>query len=89
MDTSLISTVVLIAALGAADPESSRRSIFENPGDATPRGKIDELVFGQLQQLGIPPARLCSDSVFVRRVYLDAIGTLPTAEEAKEFLADR
>jgi hypothetical protein len=89
METSLISTVVLIAALGAADPESPRRSIYENPGDATPRGKIDELVFGQLQQLGIPPARLCSDSVFVRRVYLDAIGTLPTADEAKEFLADR
>ena len=29
--------------------------------------------------MGIQPAKLCSDAVFVRRVYLDVIGTLPTA----------
>jgi hypothetical protein len=39
--------------------------------------------------LGIQPARLCSDGVFVRRVYLDVIGTLPTSQEASQFLADR
>ncbi len=32
-----------------------------------------------MQELNIQPARLCSDAVFVRRVYLDTIGTLPTA----------
>ena len=31
---------------------------------------------------------LCSDAVFVRRAYLDIIGTLPTAEEAKKFIED-
>ena len=31
---------------------------------------------------------LCSDAVFVRRVYLDVIGTLPTAKEAREFIQD-
>ena len=31
---------------------------------------------------------LCSDAVFVRRVYLDVIGTLPTAKEASEFIQD-
>jgi len=89
METTLISTVVLIAALAATDPEPTRQSIYESPADPTPRGKIDELVFGQLKQLGIAPARLCSDGVFVRRVYLDVIGTLPSAEEAKAFLEDR
>ncbi len=29
---------------------------------------------------------MCSDAVFLRRVYLDTIGTLPTAAEAREFL---
>nr|MCU0876066.1 DUF1549 domain-containing protein [Pirellulaceae bacterium] len=31
---------------------------------------------------------MCSDGVFVRRAYLDVIGTLPTAEEAAQFWED-
>jgi hypothetical protein len=81
--------VVLMAALGAAGPEPERQSIFERPGDPAPQGQIDELVFGRLKQLGIAPAGLCTDAVFVRRIYLDVIGTLPTAEEAKQFLDDQ
>jgi hypothetical protein len=46
------------------------------------------LVFGRLSHLGIRPAYLCSDSVFVRRAYLDVIGTLPTSQEAQGFLSD-
>jgi hypothetical protein len=52
-------------------------------------GKIDKLVFARLKALGLQPSPLCSDAVFVRRVYLDVIGTLPTAAEAREFLLDR
>ncbi len=55
---------------------------------AFPPGKIDELVFGKLAEKGITPAAVCSDAVFLRRVYLDAIGTLPTANEARAFLKD-
>ena len=51
-------------------------------------GQIDSLVFGKLTQLHIAPANLCSDAVFVRRVYLDVIGTLPTAAEAAGFISD-
>jgi len=50
--------------------------------------KVDELVFANLKKLGIPPADLCTDHVFLRRVYLDTIGTLPTPSEARAFLAD-
>ena len=59
-------------------------------GDTEPiaRGQIDELVLGRLKQLGITPARVCSDGVFVRRVFLDVIGTLPTADESRQFLQD-
>lgn len=49
---------------------------------------IDKHVHEQLRALGIPPSPKSSDSVFVRRVYLDTVGTLPTAEEASRFLND-
>jgi len=50
--------------------------------------KIDELVFAKLQKIGIPPSELCSDQEFIRRAYLDVIGTLPTPDEARAFLSD-
>lgn len=61
-----------------------------HPGlDAAARGKIDEIVFPQLAKAGAVPAALSADNVFLRRVYLDAIGTLPTAQEAAAFLASK
>lgn len=52
------------------------------------KGRIDELLSDRWKQLGIQPANLCSDGVFVRQVYLDVTGTLPTAREARQFLQD-
>jgi hypothetical protein len=49
---------------------------------------VDELVYEKLRQLQYEPAELCSDTDFVRRVYLDVIGILPTIEEQEAFLSD-
>ena len=49
---------------------------------------IDGLVWDKLARLGIAPSGLADDAEFLRRVYLDTIGTLPTPEEANAFLAD-
>jgi hypothetical protein len=49
---------------------------------------VDELVYRKLKQLQFEPGELCNDSEFVRRVHLDVIGTLPTVETVREFLAD-
>jgi len=87
--TSLISALVLTAALAGAGTERTFVAIFESHSELTPQGRIDELVFAGLKRLGIQPANLCSDGVFVRRVYLDVIGTLPTPQEASQFLMDR
>lgn len=50
---------------------------------------IDGHVIRKLKKLNIAPSELCDDSTYLRRVYLDVIGTLPTAEEARRFLADK
>jgi hypothetical protein len=77
----------LVLAGGAAAAEEAA-NLFESPVPPTPANQIDKIVFARLSSLKIQPA-LCSDAVFVRRVYLDVIGTLPTAKEAREFLEDK
>lgn len=52
------------------------------------RNFIDEQVFAKLRELGIPPSPLCDDGSFVRRVTVDITGRLPSAEEARAFIAD-
>lgn len=51
------------------------------------RNLVDQYVFANLQELGIPPSPLCDDSTFLRRVTLDIAGRLPTEEEVATFLA--
>jgi hypothetical protein len=49
-------------------------------------GFVDDLVFANLKDLGIPPSASADDATFLRRVTLDIAGRLPTAEESREFL---
>jgi hypothetical protein len=52
------------------------------------RNFIDSETLAKLQALRVPPSPRCDDATFLRRAYLDSIGTLPTASEARAFLAD-
>ncbi len=47
---------------------------------------IDQAVFAKLNRMRIAPSELCTDAEFVRRVFLDAVGILPTPAEAEAFL---
>ena len=82
-----ILAVVLLAFVGGIVLPAVANDIFESPAAVEPAGKLDKIVFAKLATMDIKPV-LCSDTVFVRRVYLDVIGVLPTAEEVREFLAD-
>lgn len=47
---------------------------------------IDELASAKFKELGIVPSPLADDAAFLRRAFLDAIGSQPTIEETTAFL---
>ncbi len=49
---------------------------------------VDELVFKQLTDLGMPPSPVCDDGTFIRRVTVDIAGRLPTPSEVERFATD-
>ena len=54
----------------------------------TENNYVDSHIHNKLQQLQISPSDMSSSAEFVRRVYLDAIGRLPTATEVSTFLSN-
>lgn len=90
--TATVKTIALCAGVWcqlASAGEGGASSVYEQPGAAIRGNGVDEAVLPVLRADGIRPAPLCSDAVFIRRVYLDVIGTLPTAGEVRHFLSDR
>lgn len=74
---------ICVANVEIPQTKAVPRAIF----DALPRHNvIDEHVYAKLQRLGIKPSDVVTDEVFLRRVYPDLIGRLPTVEEARSFL---
>ena len=54
-----------------------------------PRTLVDKFTQKKWQELGIVPSDAAPDEIFVRRVYLDITGTLPTPAQVKAFLDDQ
>ncbi len=51
-----------------------------------PNNYIDTLAMARWKDLHVLPSPLCSDEVFLRRVYLDIAGRLPSLEQQQSFL---
>lgn len=88
----VVGAVLLVAGLSeAARPVAKPKpspAIFETSNRPATSSTIDKIVGRKLASMDIH-SPLCSDGVFVRRVYLDLLGTLPTSTEARAFLDDK
>jgi len=89
MKRAAFALVFVGAIFSAVAGETVSGNPFESGGVPLPGNRIDELVRTELGKRGIEPANPCSDAVFVRRVYLDMIGTLPQPHEVNRFLNDK
>lgn len=82
---SLILALALFPVVAGTVMAQAGGKIYESAVSSRPESELDRLVYSKLTGMNFQPS-LCSDAVFVRRAYLDVIGTLPTAQEAKEFI---
>ncbi|MDD5542252.1 MAG: DUF1553 domain-containing protein [Acidobacteriia bacterium] len=57
-------------------------------GSIVRRNFIDNFIFNQMQQDGVPPAAMSTDEEFLRRVTLDLTGRIPTSTAVRNFLAN-
>lgn len=80
VNTSFIAPLLLCITSAGLAQTTRPASMPDNP--------IDRVLSSYWTTLGITPTAPCSDAVFLRRAYLDIIGTLPTEAEARVFLLD-
>ena len=60
-----------------------------SPGDLVgASSQIDAIIRLNLREHNLQPNQLVSDVQFIRRVYLDVIGRIPTDKELESFFAD-
>ena len=93
LTSSLAPVYRQLSVTAEAVAPSGRRRVVSPPsaGPVTFPPKvnfIDDEIFGKMQQDGIAPAPLSSDTEFLRRVTLDLTGQIPTTDAVKAFLAD-
>ncbi len=86
MNRALLAGVAAAGLAWAAAAAEPAANPYEKNVAPQARTELDRLVLAKLEKLGIQPANICSDAVFVRRAYLDIIGTLPTGKEAWAFI---
>ncbi|QEH37897.1 hypothetical protein OJF2_64890 [Aquisphaera giovannonii] len=84
--------MILTAALAAATAragDTPRSAASSKPAPARPPGRaafLDRLLEQSWKSAGVTPARPATDEEYLRRVYLDVLGRIPSVAEARAFL---
>jgi hypothetical protein len=78
--------------LARFDQFTAGASIIVRPGgdfsfpELPANNYIDELVYARWRDMHLSPSELCGDETFLRRVFVDLVGRLPTRSQLREFL---
>lgn len=83
--SALYSSKVSLARFRSPFPNRISDDVFSK---ATRANFVDDLVLAQLKELQLMPSGRSSDEDFIRRAFLDTIGTMPSLAETTAFLAD-
>jgi len=85
----LAAAVALTLGLGLAQPGEARETDSKPSDWRTVTAAVDRVIRDRLELDGVQPAPRSDDSEFLRRLYLDLVGTVPTPNEVEAFLGDR
>jgi hypothetical protein len=79
--------LLALAPLALAGDKAAKQStdLLDAEGLAK---RIDQHLAARLAEKGVPPASLAEDAEFLRRVYLDLAGCIPSIIDARDFLDD-
>jgi Protein of unknown function (DUF1549)/Protein of unknown function (DUF1553) len=69
-------------------PISTRSAASADAAPMPRKNFIDEYIFGRMERDGITPAPLADDQIFLRRVFLDLTGRIPSSDEVRAFAYD-
>lgn len=83
--SALYSSKVSLARFRSPFPNQISSDVFSKAQRAN---FVDDLVLAQLEELQLVPSGRSSDEDFIRRAFLDTIGTLPTLEESTAFFTN-
>jgi hypothetical protein len=85
--------LVAVGLLAAAPPISASEKALIKPSPSVEEAsalamRIDQLLASKWQEAQVEPSDPADDAEFMRRIYLDVAGRIPTVSEARAFLTD-
>src|SRR5579884_2055357 len=84
----LLAALVFVRVPNASAADRSPKSSGGRMDEEALAKCIDHHLAAKLAEKGMPPASLCDDATFLRRVYLDLAGCIPSIIDARDFLDD-